>query len=194
MLPLHQRGRRHYIRSTHRASAGIEPWPRHSQCRVLPLHQTRRLDIRFRAEEEGLEPSPPVKGRPRLANACDKPVFASLPLAEARIEKRVARREMGLLLTSHFWILTSLIPCPRQESNLDFELRTLAWFSVPPRGRSSLPSPGFEPGPQRSKRRMISISPRGRVCFVSLLASDFSLLLTRPRPDSNQHPGVRSSE
>ena len=57
VLPLHQRGRRHYIRSTHRASAGIEPWPRHSQCRVLPLHQTRHNNRT--AEEEGLEPSLP---------------------------------------------------------------------------------------------------------------------------------------
>ena len=55
-----------------------------------------------------------------------------------------------------------LLPCPRQESNLDFELRTLAWFSVPPRGRRpSLPSPGFEPGTRRSKRRMMSVSLQG---------------------------------
>src|SRR4051794_17196717 len=50
------------ITSDHlRASAGIEPWPRHSQCRVLPLHQARHRSF-VPAEEEGLEPSPPVKG------------------------------------------------------------------------------------------------------------------------------------
>ena len=61
-----------------RASAGIEPCPRHSQCRVLPLHQTRHPAHTHAAEEEGFEPSGPL-GPARLANACDQAVFASLP-------------------------------------------------------------------------------------------------------------------
>ncbi len=93
--------------------------------------------------------------RPRLANACD---------------------ETDIRLSSK--------QCPRQESNLDFELRTLAWSpfhhrdskprmndegirmnqksirlihpsSFPPSSFRNLPPPGFEPGTQRSKRRMI---------------------------------------
>ena len=68
--------------------------------------------------------------------------------------------------------------CPRQESNLDLELRTLAWSPFHHRdGRNAerrvqneclrilhssfcipllLPSPGLEPGTRRSKRRVMS--------------------------------------
>ena len=47
-------------------------------------------------------------------------------------EKRATR----LCLSSSFMLpASSFDSCPRQESNLDFELRTLAWSPFPPRGR-----------------------------------------------------------
>ena len=104
-------------------------------------HYTKlAVDIRFTAEEEGLEPSPPM-GRPRLADACDKPVFASLPLAEARIEKRVASSEKGNGTSSDFSLLDSD-------------------FSHP------MPPPGIEPGFRASHARVVFRSTTGTLVIA----------------------------
>ncbi|MDB5319274.1 MAG: hypothetical protein JWN40_905 [Phycisphaerales bacterium] len=65
----------------HRASRGIEPSPRHSQCRVLPLHQTRHRAnllaaplaerVQHQRKRRDSNPHRPIK-RTRLANACDE--------------------------------------------------------------------------------------------------------------------------
>lgn len=76
---------------THRASRGIEPSPRHSQCRVLPLHQTRQHTSARSQLASVASVAPHVHAglvhpkrkrrdsnphrqqrRPRLANACDE--------------------------------------------------------------------------------------------------------------------------
>ncbi len=53
--------------------------------------------------------------------------------------------------------------CPRQESNLALDLRTVACSSNTLQGRelSSMPSPGVEPGPRPSEGRVRSVTPRG---------------------------------
>ena len=62
--PLHQRGQTQT--RTHRANWGIEPSPRHSQCRVLPLHQTRHHRQRKRRDSN--------PHRPRRADTFSKRV------------------------------------------------------------------------------------------------------------------------
>lgn len=49
---------------------------------------------------------------------------------------------------------------PREDSNLNLDLRTVACVRHTA-GMSSVPRPGFEPGTPRSKRGMISVSPPG---------------------------------
>jgi hypothetical protein len=150
--------------------------PRHDIHSVGCCHYTMLTISETQAEEEGLEPSS-LYGRPRLADACDKPIFASLPgeKREAKIEKREedgTARKFSLLAT-HFSLLPSMSP-PGIEpgfraSHARVVFRSTTGTSLPSRFSlltsrfySSLPSPGVEPGPRRSKRRMISISPRRR--------------------------------
>ena len=58
-------------------------------------------------------------------------------------------------------------PCPRQESNLVFDLRKVVCASVTPRGlrskrdRSPAPHPGIEPGLAASKAAVRPPHPRG---------------------------------
>ena len=128
-----------------RAHRGIEPSPRRSQRRVLPLHQ-KRHHPRLAATEGGARlannttqrkrrdsnPHRPIE-RPRLANACDEPIFASLPKhlsfmpppgLEPGLQASQARVVIHSTTGTHFFI-------------------------------SHISPPGLEPGTQRSKRRMI---------------------------------------
>lgn len=67
------------------ADRGIEPSPRHSQCRVLPLHHDRHINF-VRSGRGGTRTLTARTERPRLANACDETDIrlSSVPSAPAR--------------------------------------------------------------------------------------------------------------
>src|SRR5258705_4335006 len=110
-------------RSAHRANWGIEPSPRHSQCRVLPLHQDRHSSFSRRKRRES-NPHRPCTGRSRLANACDDAGIRLSSEAVGSGQSAVGSEEnLFLLSTADCGLPTH--SCPRQESNLDFEFRKL---------------------------------------------------------------------
>src|SRR5688500_7327851 len=87
--------------------------PRHDVHSIGCCHYTRSADLRSKTKRKRRDSNPHrPTGRPRLANACD---------------------ETDIRLSSK---QTSPRQCPRQDSNLDLELRGLTWSSIPPRGRS----------------------------------------------------------
>ncbi len=159
----------------HRAPRGIEPSPRRSQHRVLPLHQKRRLHTQ--AEEEGLEPSPPDRAAAfskRVRRNRYSPLFQVLPFAFCLLPFAFSYAPARNRTWTSSFARSRGHPFHHGDS-------TLVIHHISP--------PGLEPGTQRSKRRMIIHFNTGMFfVFFSLLTSskECPYLRRPPRLEPNR--------
>ena len=152
------------------ANWGIEPSPRHSQCRVLPLHQDRHHVIASSGRGGSRTLAARFIARPRLANACDKPAFASLPSRSAVGSGRSAVRQL------HYCRLPTAY-----RRLLHAPARNRTWISSFARSRgvhSTTGTPIVFPSAYRLPPTAYRLPPT---------------LLRCPRQDSNPERSVRSA-